>query len=138
MLNKDFVIQSDIRRILVRSNIEYSRIEFGTVRGVVYFWGVFKMGGPSNNAVSGGEESERKLTLETLRELVRRQQDLTIRTLYLLEKRVKGVPGVTDVVFQFLNWRKDKGQWIPIKEKKEKREERVKNEAAFHLSTHFE
>ena len=74
MLNKDFVIQSNTRRILVRSNIEYSRIEFGTVRGVVYFWGVFKMGGLSNNAISGGEESERKLTLETFRELVRKRK----------------------------------------------------------------
>ena len=30
---------------------------------------------------------------------------------------------MSDVIFQFLNWRKEKGQWVPIEVKKLKEEE---------------
>jgi hypothetical protein len=46
------------------------------------------------------------------------------KTLYTLERRVKGVPGVQDVVFQFSNWKKEKGQWLPAKEAERKERER--------------
>ena len=39
MLNQNFVIQSNVRRLLVRSSIDYTRIDIGTVRGVVYLGG---------------------------------------------------------------------------------------------------
>jgi predicted RND superfamily exporter protein len=43
-------------------------------------------------------------------------KDFLMKTLASLEKKIRSVPGVTDVNFQFLNWKKEKGQWIPKKE----------------------
>jgi len=98
MLKEDFVIQSAIRRILVRSNVDYSRLTFGTVRGIVYLQGTFEV---SRYYVDGSAESTK---------------DFLTKTLVSLEKKIRSVPGVTDVNFQFLNWKKEKGQWIPKKE----------------------
>jgi len=95
MLKEDFVVQSNIRRLLVRSNIDYSDLIFGTVRGVVYIRGFFKMA-----RYYSGEKGDSG-------------EDFAAQTLLSLEKRMKGLPGVTDVVFQLTNWKKEKGQWIP-------------------------
>jgi hypothetical protein len=97
MLEEDFTIQSNIRRILVRSNIDYSQIIFGTVKGVVYMRGLFKMA----RDYSGEGESIK---------------DFTAKTLHTMEKRIKSIPGVMDVIFQLENWKKEKGQWVPKKE----------------------
>ena len=98
MLKEDFVIQSTIRRILVRSNIDYSKLTFGTVRGIVYLQGNFEV---SRFYADGSAESAKEFTMKTL---------------VSLEKKIKGISGVTDVNFQFINWKKEKGQWIPKKE----------------------
>jgi hypothetical protein len=92
MLREDFIIQTNVRRILIRSNIDYSEIAFGTVKGVVYLQGVFKL---SRLDANSGDT----------RDLI------TTRTLRSLEMKIKGIPGVVDVKFQLLNWKKDKGQW---------------------------
>ena len=120
MLNQDFIIQSNVRRILVRSSIDYTRIDLGTVRGVVYFNGVFRLAGVTPE---GREKRDQELTYRDIPALIKRQHETVARTLYTLEKRVKGVPGVLDVVFQFSNWRKEKGQWVPVKEKEKKKKE---------------
>ncbi len=97
MLREDFVIQTNIRRILIRSNIDYSGITFGTVRGVVYIQGTFKTSGllPSTSD---------KDALEVV-----------AKTLRSLELKIRAIPGVVDVKFQFFNWKKEKGQWVPTK-----------------------
>jgi hypothetical protein len=95
VLRDDFVIQTNVRRILIRSNIDYSEITFGTVRGVVYIQGIFKVSRLDTNT----KDSE----------------DIIAKTLHSLELRIKSIPGVIDVKFQFLNWRKEKGQWMPTK-----------------------
>jgi hypothetical protein len=95
MLKEDFVIQSTIRRILVRSSVDYSNITFGTVRGIVYIKGVFDIGGYYKK---GEAESV---------------QEFTMKTLISLEKKVRSIPGVIDVNFQLSNWKKEKGQWTP-------------------------
>jgi hypothetical protein len=97
MLREDFVIQTNIRRILIRSNVDYSEITFGTVRGVVYIQGNFKVSGASSDASSKDTE------------------DIVAKTLRSLELKVRSIPGVVDVRFQFLNWKKEKGQWVPTK-----------------------
>ena len=97
MLREDFVIQTNIRRILIRSNIDYSEITFGTVRGVVYIQGTFKVSGISPD----GESRDR--------------EDVVSRTLRSLELKIRSIPGVVDVRFQLLNWKKGKGQWVPTK-----------------------
>src|SRR5512137_2430048 len=111
MLNQDFVIQSNVRRLLVRSSVDYTRIDIGTVRGVVYLGGVFKMSGINPERLA----SEDELTMKDVSALVKRHQEMLSRTLSTLERRVKGVPGVSNVVFQFLNWKKESGQWVAIK-----------------------
>jgi len=99
MLKEDFVIQSNLRRVLIRTSIDYSRMDFGTVKGVVYIRGIFEI---SLSSKDGDEE---------------KMKNLTINTLYSLEKKVRSIPGVSDVIFQFLNWRKERGQWVPIEVK---------------------
>ena len=105
MLKEDFVIQSNIQRILIRTSINYSRMDFGTVKGVVYIRGVFQI------SLSSKEGDEEKM------------KTMTTNTLYSLEKKVRSIPGVSDVIFQLLNWRKERGQWVPIEMKEKKEEE---------------
>ncbi len=109
-MNKDdFVIQSEVRRMLVRTNIDYTKLDFGTVRGVVYLRGLFKL----SRIYTDGDEEEVK--------------EFTAKTLFSFEKKIRSIPGVSDVVFQFINWRKEKGKWIPIevKKKEEKDEDKT-------------
>ena len=42
-------------------------------------------------------------------------EDLLAKSLRSLEMKIRSIHGVVDVKFQFSNWRKEKGQWIPIK-----------------------
>jgi hypothetical protein len=104
MLKEDFVIQSNIRRMLIRTSVDYSRMDFGTVKGVVYIRGVFQI----SRLYTDGDEKE--------------EIEFTAKTLYSFEKKVRSLPGVTDVIFQFSNWRKEKGQWVPIEGKKKEEE----------------
>jgi hypothetical protein len=97
MLREDFVIQTNIRRILIRSNVDYSEITFGTVRGVVYLQGTFRISGLSS--VAG----------------LRDDEDIVAKTLRSLEVKIRSIPGVVDVKFQFQNWKKEKGQWLPTR-----------------------
>jgi len=109
-MNKDdFVIQSEVRRMLVRTNVDYTKLDFGTVRGVVYLRGLFKL---SRIYTDGDEEAVK---------------EFTAKTLFSFEKKIRSIPGVSDVVFQFINWRKEKGKWIPIevKKKEEKDEDKT-------------
>ena len=106
MLKEDFVIQVSVRRLLARTNIDYSGFDFGSVKGVVYFRGIFRV-----NRSYSFEDPELSRYLKT--------RDYIIKTLYSLEKRVKGINGVKDVVFQFSNWEREHGQWVQVKAKGE-------------------
>jgi hypothetical protein len=111
MLKEDFVIQSEIRRMLVRTNINYTEINFGTVRGVVYLRGLFQI---SHHRSDEDEEAIK---------------ELTVKTLYSFEKKVRSTPGVSDVVFKFINWRKERAEWVPIEPKKKKEEDEGKTDS---------
>ncbi len=100
MLKEDFVIQSDIRRILIRSNVDYSRISYGTVRGVVYFRGVFNV----SRMYFAGERGEEASRIE----------EFTMKILSSFERKIRSIPGVSDVNFQFANWKRERGKWVPI------------------------
>jgi len=93
--------------MLIRSSIDYSKIDYGTVKGVVYFRGFFRL----SMALDSHEEIKRTMTAKTL---------------FSFEKKIRNIPGVSDVVFQFANWRREKGQWVSIKSMRieEKREEK--------------
>ncbi|MBS3918987.1 MAG: hypothetical protein KG012_08870 [Deltaproteobacteria bacterium] len=108
-MNKDdFVIQSEVRRMLIRTNVDYTKIDFGTVRGVVYLRGFFKL----SRIYTDGSEEEAK--------------EFIAKTLFTFEKKIRSIAGVSDVVFQFINWRKERGKWIPIeiRKKEEKNEDK--------------
>jgi len=94
MLKEDFVIQSQIRRILVRSNIDYSKISFGTVKGVVYIRGIFEMAHFYTDGSEGGI------------------QEFTKKNLHSLEKKIRDISGVIDVNFELTNWTRERGKWI--------------------------
>ena len=106
MLKEDFVIQSNVRRILVRSNIDHTKIDLGTVRGVVYFRGIFRM----TRVYTYGDDDKTSRDFKI--------HDFTVKTLVSLEKKVKNLPGVSDVIFQFFNWRKERGLWTRMETKK--------------------
>jgi hypothetical protein len=105
MLKEDFFIHSTVRRILARSNIDSTKIEFGTVRGVVYFRGFFQV---TRVYVLDDDDLKRYL----------KSQDFIRKTLASFEKKVRELSGVKDVVFQLTNWNKEKGQWKPFESKK--------------------
>jgi hypothetical protein len=107
MLKEDFVIQSNVKRILVRSNIDCSELLFGSLNRVVYFRGFFRL-----RAIHIHGEPDLNKYLKT--------QEFITKTLFTLEKRVKSIPEVRDVAFQLLNWEKGKGRWIRIDEEKGK------------------
>jgi hypothetical protein len=83
--------------MLSRSEVDASQMEFGTVRGVVYIQGTFQL-----------PHSDSSLDLD-------RVNDFTVNTLYSLEKKIRKIPGVSDVIFQLNNWRKEKGHWFRVK-----------------------
>ena len=115
MLKEDFVIQSQIRRILVRSNVDYSKMSFGTVKGVVYFRGIFQL---SRVYTQGQEEKNDESKV----------RDFMIKNLASFEKKIRSVPGVLEIVFQFVNWKKERGTWVFIEgmEKQGERDEEEK------------
>ncbi len=110
MLKEDFVIFSNIRRILIRTSIDYSRMDFGCIRGVVYFRGLFQL---PPQLIGDDQEKVR---------------EISEKTLFSLEKKVRNLPGVSDVLFQFENWRKERGKWIPIERKKKVEEVKEKRD----------
>ena len=97
MLKEDFVIQANIRQMLTRTEINVSQIEFGTVRGVVYIRGTFQF-----SRSDPSRDSDKA-------------KDFTAQTLYSLEKKIRRIEGVSDVIFQLNNWRKEKGHWFHVK-----------------------
>lgn len=111
MLREDFSIQSEIRRVLVRANINYSKINFGTIKGVVYFRGIFQVSHPKSDITEKEIES------------------FTEKALYSFEKKIRSIPGVSEVIFQFTNWKKQRGQWIPVKTERIKRENGEKKDS---------
>jgi len=118
MLTLDFTILSNIRRLLVRSSVDYTRIEVGSIRGVVYFSGAFRISGVTVDR----DRKNVQATYKNLPLIIKKHYELVARTLYTLERRVKSVPGVQGVVFQFSNWKREKGEWMPVREaKKEER-----------------
>lgn len=104
MLKEDFAIFSNIRRILIRTSIDYSRMDFGCIRGVVYFRGFFQL----PRQLTGDDQEKAR--------------EISEKTLFSLEKKVRNLPGVSDVLFQFENWRKERGKWVPVERKKKAEE----------------
>jgi len=59
----------------------------------------------------------------------REDEGIHCKDLYSFEKKIRSLSGVTDVIFQFLNWRREKGQWIPVEMKKKEKEDEEEAES---------
>ena len=101
MLREDFVVQANIRRMLARTDIDASQMDFGTVRGVVYIQGSFRL-----SRFNPSWDSDKV-------------NEFAVNSLYLLEHKIRRIPGISDVVFQLNNWKKEKGHWFNVEMTKE-------------------
>ena len=101
MLREDFAIQANIRRMLARTDIDASQMEFGTVRGVVYIQGTFR-----HSHFNPSWDSDKA-------------NQFAVNSLYLLEKKIRRIAGVSDVIFQLNNWKREKGHWFQVEMTKE-------------------
>jgi hypothetical protein len=86
-------------------------MNFGTVKGVVYLRGVYQLSRVYTQSEDEKTDEESKV------------REFTIKTLSSLEMKIRSVPGVSEVIFQFLNWKKERGHWIPAEGKKKEGEE---------------
>jgi hypothetical protein len=92
----DFRINATVRTLLVRLWIDLTQLDHGTMNGVVYLRG--------------------RLRKEMIREDSRNPSEESARLLMMrLERQIKGVRGVRDVVATLENVSKVKGQWVARK-----------------------
>jgi Mg2+/Co2+ transporter CorC len=92
---EDYRINAFVRTVFVRRWIDTSRVDFGTSNGVVYVRGILRQ-------VYGRKqlEDEKDEDETSLLSLVRR-----------IEKEIRSIPGVRDVVFRLDNFEKTGGKW---------------------------
>ena len=91
---EDYRINAFVRSVLVKRWIDTSRVDFGTSNGVVYVRGILRQ-------VYGRKQLEEdEEGLDNLLALVRK-----------VEKEVRTIPGVRDIVFKLDNFEKRGGQW---------------------------
>jgi hypothetical protein len=91
---EDFRINAAVRTTLVRFWIDTSQIDHGAINGVIYLRG--------------------RLTKELMR--TQQEQDESIAFLARrLERELKNIRGVRDVVYDLDNLTKSRGRWMPRK-----------------------
>jgi len=91
---EDYRINAFVRSVLVKRWIDTSRVDFGTSNGVVYVRGILRQVYGRKQLEEDDEE------VDNLLALVRK-----------VEKEVRTIPGVRDVVFKLDNFEKRGGQW---------------------------
>lgn len=89
----DFRINTQVRRILVKRWIDTSKVEFGTTNGVVYIKGVIATPEEHRALSSLGGRSRLDLILK-------------------IEKEIRRLPDVKDVVFKLADFQKAAGRWV--------------------------
>lgn len=89
----DFRTNTQVRRILVKRWIDTSRVEFGTTNGVVYVKGI--IGTPEDHRAYKSLGGRSRL-------------DLLIK----IEKEIRRLPDVKDVVFKLVDYQKSGGRWV--------------------------
>ncbi len=91
---EDYRINAFVRSVLVRRWVDTSRVDFGTSNGVVYLKGMFR-------------QTYRRKASEELEDL-----DDLLTLVHRLEKDIRSISGVKDVVFRLYNFEKKGGKWI--------------------------
>lgn len=89
----DFRTNTEVRRILVKRWVDTSKVEFGTTNGVVYIKGVIAT--PEDIKAFRGLASRSRL-------------DLIMK----IEKDIRKLPDVKDVVFKLVDYEKTGGRWV--------------------------
>jgi hypothetical protein len=90
---EDYRINAFVRSVLVRRWIDTSRMDFGTSNGVVYLKGMFRQ--IYRRKTSEEEECD----------------DDLLMVVHRLEKDIRCIQGVRDVVFRLSNFEKKGGKW---------------------------
>lgn len=90
---EDYRINAHVRSVLVRRWIDTSRMDFGTSNGVVYVKGMLRQ-------IYGRRPSE----------TVERADDL-LGVVHRVERDIRSIQGVRDVIFRLSNFEKKGGQW---------------------------
>ena len=90
---EDYRINAFVRSVLVRRWIDTSRVDFGTSNGVVYLKGMFRQ-------IYRRKSSEEAEGVDDLLTVIHR-----------LEKDIRSIQGVKDVVFRLSNFEKKGGRW---------------------------
>ncbi|MFH0778824.1 MAG: hypothetical protein V2A71_09360 [Candidatus Eisenbacteria bacterium] len=90
---EDYRINAYVRSVLVKRWIDTSRIDFGTTNGIVYLKGILRQ-------VYGKQADQQNEEVDYLLGLVHK-----------LEKELKTIPGVRDVVFRLDGFEKKGAQW---------------------------
>jgi hypothetical protein len=90
---EDYKLNAFVRSVLVRRWIDTSGIGFGTSNGVVYVKGALRR-------IYGTKRFEDAAEEDDLVSLIRR-----------IEREIRSIQGVRDVVLKFDNFEKRAGQW---------------------------
>jgi hypothetical protein len=101
MSAQDYRINAEVRRVLVSRWVDVTALQIGTTNGVVYLLGTFE---PlvESALLRAGQTQEM--------DPVRRTQ----RLVQLVEKDLRRIRGVRDLVFNLRNARKKGGTWTVI------------------------
>ncbi len=99
MSAQDYRVNAEVRRLLVSRWIDVSRLQIGTTNGVVYLMGTLES--TVEDALERvGQRSDSRDPIERL-----------IRLVGLVEKELRRIRGVRDIVFKFRNLRKKGCAW---------------------------
>ena len=89
MSQQDFRINASVMTVLTRRWVDTARLDVGTTNGVVYIRGAVPPQAPNAPATTAGSA-----------------------LLGDIEREIRSLPGVRDVVFGVNGWRKSGGRWV--------------------------
>jgi len=92
-VSQDFRINAQVRALLVRQNIDLTKVEHGTTNGVIYLRGSLQ----SNYNGRKDDADDGRLN--------------QIRLVHLIERAFRRIPGVRDVVFKLDRMIKSGTRW---------------------------
>ena len=102
MSAQDYRVNAEVRRLLVSRWIDVSRVKIGTTNGVVYLMGTFE---PSV------EDALERTGVATG---ISNPTEKLLRLVILVEKELRRVVGVRDIVFKFQNLRHKGRAWSVV------------------------
>jgi len=94
-VSQDFRINAQVRQLLVRRNVDLTKVEHGTTNGVIYIRGSLQ----SNYTGVHGLESDDDARLDQL------------RLIHIIERALRKITGVRDVVFKLDRLIKSGTKW---------------------------